>query len=53
MVFPSLREDLFYDLAVNIRQTKITAEVARGRFKVVDAELVQDGCVEVVDVDPA
>ncbi len=48
-----LGEDFFHDFSVDIGQAEIAAEMARGELEVVDAELVQDGRVQVVDVDPA
>ena len=40
-------------MAMDIRQPKVAALVAIGEFAVIDAELMQDGGVEVVDVHGA
>ena len=36
---------------MDIRQAEVTAGVAVGEALVVDAEEMQDGCVETVDMD--
>src|SRR5687767_5058966 len=44
-------EQLRDDFARDIGETKIAALEAVGQARVVEAEEMQDGCVEVVDVD--
>ena len=38
----SLRQNFLHDLAVNVGETEIAAEMPRGEFEVIDAELMQD-----------
>src|SRR5579883_711862 len=45
-------QDVADDGALYVRQAEIPAAVAVGQPLVVDAEQVQDGGVQVVDVDP-
>ena len=44
-------DDRFDDFAVNIGEPEVAAGVAVSEFSVIEAELIQDGRVEVVDVD--
>ncbi len=44
-------EDVFYDIPADIGQAVVAAAVAVGQLFVVDAHQVQDGGVEIVDVD--
>ena len=46
-------EDGFYDLAVDVGETEVAALVVEGQALVVDAEEVEQGGVEVVDVNAA
>ena len=46
-----LRQNRADDLATNIRQSEVAALVAVGEALVVDAELVQDRGMQVMDVD--
>ena len=47
------RHDLFHHVALHIGQPQVAAAVAVGQLLVIEAEQVQDGRVQVVDVDPA
>ena len=44
-------EDFADDFAVDVGESVIAAEVASGEFEVIDAEQVEQGGVEIVDVD--
>jgi hypothetical protein len=46
-----LRNDIRHDISMHIRQTEVTASVAVGQFQVIQPQQVQDGGVEVVEVD--
>ena len=46
-----LRQDALYNVPMHVCQTVVTATVAIGESFVVDAHQVQDGGVEIVDVD--
>src|SRR5262245_48152898 len=46
-----LRHDLPHDLPMHIGQPEVAAAVAEGELLVVEADEVEDGGVEVVDVD--
>mgnify|MGYP003541572192 CR=1 FL=1 len=46
-----LTQAFLHDFALHIRQAEIAALVAVGQPKVIDAEEVEDGRVEVIDVD--
>ena len=48
--FAALREDIPDDVAVDIGEAVITTGVSPGQAGVVDAEKVQDGGMEIVDV---
>jgi hypothetical protein len=39
-------------LAMHIRRAEVAAAIAAGEFFVIDSQLVQDGCVDVVDAAP-
>src|SRR3712207_1819933 len=45
----SLHENVFYDLTVNISQTKVASGVTIRKPLVVDAELMKNCCVQIVD----
>lgn len=45
------REDLLYEFAMHVGEAEITAGVAVGEALVVNAEEVQDGGVDVVNID--
>src|SRR5262249_25772526 len=44
-------DDFVQDVAVDVGQTEVAAGIAVGQLGVVEAEQVQDGSVQVVDVD--
>src|SRR5438552_84200 len=46
-----LREQLLDDVAVHVGETKITAGMAEGQLRVVEAEKLEQRRVQVVDVD--
>ena len=46
-----LGQDRPYDLAVDIGEPVVAALVAIGQLLVIDAQLVQDGSLQVVDMD--
>jgi hypothetical protein len=46
-----LADDFLHHFAIHIGEAEIAAEMAPGELEVIDAELVQDGRVQVVDVD--
>jgi hypothetical protein len=48
---PALGEEFLHHLPIHIRQPVIPSRVAEGEAFVVEAEEVEDGGVEVVDVD--
>ena len=47
----SSREDLLHEFAMHVGEAEITAGVTIGQALVVDAEEVQDGGVDVMDID--
>lgn len=47
----TLGDDFFNYFAVDVCEAEIPAQMTRGELKVVDAELVQDRGVEIVDVN--
>ena len=51
MWLPGLRDDVVDDVAVDVGEAEVAAGVAVSEFFVVEAEQVQNGGVEVVDVD--
>ena len=46
-----LQEDLLYDPAVDISQTVVASAVSIGKSLVIQPHQVQDGCMQVVDVN--
>ena len=51
MISGRLREDFLHDVAVDVGEAKVPTLEAGGELGVIEAELVKDGGVEVVNVD--
>jgi hypothetical protein len=45
----TLREQFLYHLAVHVRQAEVAPLEAVGQLRVIDAEQVQDGGLQIVD----
>jgi len=50
---PSSRDQIMHHMSVHIRQAKISALVAVGQSPVIDAEQVEDGCIQIVNAHRA
>ena len=46
-----LREDVLNDSAVDVRESKVSTLIAVRQAFVIDAQLMKDGCLQVVDVN--
>ena len=46
-----LSEDILYHVAVDVGEAEVAALEAEGEFLVIEAEEVEDGGLEIVDVD--
>ena len=46
------RQQLVHDFALNVGKTKISPHVPVGQSLVIQAQAMQDGGMQVVDVDP-
>lgn len=47
----ALRQQIFYHFAVDIGQTEVSTSISVGEIFVIETEQVENGGVEIVDVD--